>query len=154
MVDLMSVSIGIAAVSVVIGVVFAVLELRNVVKQRQTDLVMRLYSTFGDKEFRNEYNKILDLEFQDYDDYVEKHGLEGVIAVGVFFEGIGVLLHRKLIDIGLVTQLFRQSTKLMWERAKPIINGMRKQYDQPRWGEFFEYLYNEMQRREQPLTKI
>jgi len=62
------------------------LELRNVVKQRQTDLVMRLHSTFASNEFQKEYMKLLNLEFRDYDDYVKKHGLSGVIKIGTFFE--------------------------------------------------------------------
>jgi len=35
---------------------------------------------------------------------------------------------------------------------KPIAEGMRKQYNQPDWYEWFEYLYNEMKKREQRLT--
>jgi len=151
MTDISSVSIAIAASSVVIGVIFAMLELRNVVKQIQTDLVMRLYSTFAGNEFQEEYTRILNMKFKDYNDYVKKYGLSGVIKIGTFFEGIGVLLQRKVIDINFVSQLFSQSIKLMWEKSKPVFEGARKQYNQPSWAEWFEYLYNEMQKREQTL---
>jgi len=42
----------------------------------------------------------------------------------------------------------------MWEKSKPVFEGARKQYDQPKWAECFEYLYNEMQKREQRLQQI
>lgn len=47
-----------AAIGVLVGVIFAVLELRNLVKTRQTDLVVRLYSTFGSKELQEAWEKI------------------------------------------------------------------------------------------------
>jgi hypothetical protein len=42
----------------------------------------------------------------------------------------------------------------MWEKTKPIFEGARKQYDQPRWGEWFEFLYHEMKRTEQGLQTL
>jgi len=71
--------------------------------------------------------------------------------VGIFFEGIGVLLSRKLIDSGLVDDLFRHSIKMSWEKMKPSIERIRKQYNVPYAFGYFEYLYNEMQRIERRL---
>ncbi len=42
MLDIASISAVVAAGGVIVGVVFAVLELRNLVKTRQTDLALRL----------------------------------------------------------------------------------------------------------------
>jgi len=47
MLDIPSISVMVAAAGVIVGVVFTVLELRNLIKQRQTDLVTRLYSIMG-----------------------------------------------------------------------------------------------------------
>ena len=43
MLDIPSISAIVAAIGVIIGVVFTVLEPRNLVKTRQTDLMIRLY---------------------------------------------------------------------------------------------------------------
>lgn len=149
--DIASISVVVAATSVVIGVVFAVLELRNVVKQRQTDLVMRLHQRFGTKEFTESWEQIMSTDTGNYDEYVNKFGLSELVHVGSFFDGIGILLHRRLIDIDLAYELFNESIRLIWEKIDPIIEGARKQLNQPRWAEWFEYLYNEMQRREQTI---
>ncbi len=158
MIDIQALSIVIAAASVVIGVIYSSFQLRNQTKARQTDLVLRLYSKWSDDKFMETYTTVLrKLEFKDYNDYVKKYGspLSGTptsrkwLITGLYFEGIGVLLHRKLIDIGLVDDLLSGPIKNMWERIKPLVKAVRKQLGQPTVMEYFEFLYNEMQKREQ-----
>ena len=159
MVDLTSISAILAAIGVFVGVVFAVLQVRDLIKTRQTDLIMRLYSHFGGKEFLEARKTVMDLKFKDYSDYVKKYGrfgrFEAVSEVCMFFEGIGVLLHRKLIDISLIDDLFSPiSIKIIWEKMKPVVEGWRKQFNEPQTLEWFENLYNEMQKRKQQLATI
>jgi len=59
---------------------------------------------------------------------VKKYGpfgrFEAVSEVCMFFEGIGVLLHRKLIDISLIDDLFSPiSIKIIWEKMKLVVEG-------------------------------
>ena len=154
MLDIPSISAVVATIGVLVGVAFAYLEVRSLVRTRQTDLVVRLFSTFGSKEFQEAYEKVVAMDAKDFNEVVTKGYRGSLITVGVFFEGIGVLLRRKLVDIGLVYDLFRQSIKMLWETAKPVIEDAREQLNQPRWGEWFEYLYNETQKREQRLQQI
>ncbi len=162
--DIASISALVAAVGVIVGVVFAVLELRNLVKTRQTDLVIRLYSTFGSKEYLEAMSKTMTMEFKDYNDYRKKYApspsgwsvVPEALAtnqIGTFFEGVGLLLHRKLIDISVVDDLFSSPIKMAWEKMQPVVKGLRKEYNLPQVLEWFEYLYNEMQKREQRLQQ-
>lgn len=153
MLDIPSITGIVAAVGVIVGVVFAVLELRNITRTRQTDLVVRLYSTFGTEDFQEAYEKITTMEVKDFNDALIKGYLPKLRTVYAFFEGIGVLLHKKLADIGLVDDLFRESIKLIYEKAKPIIYDARKELNLPSYGRWFEYLYNEIQKREQRLQQ-
>ena len=153
MLDIPSISAIVAAVGVLIGVVFTLMELRNLVKTRQTDLVIRLYSTMGSREFQEAWDRFMKGEYKDLDDFDRKYSVEGY-EIGIFFEGIGVLLHRKLIDIGLVDDLFSSLVKMTWEKMKPLAEATRKKLNLPQMGEWFEYLYNEMQKREQRLQQI
>ncbi len=162
MIDIPSISAVIAATGVIVGVAFTILQLRDLVKTRQTDLVMRLYSTFGSEEFQRALARTANIEFEDYNDYVKKYcpsptGFSEkpeAIAIGtvnVFFEGIGALLYMKLIDVSLSARLLGIYAGYMWEKVKPIVEGWRKQFDVPESMQWFEYLYNEIQRREQRL---
>ena len=118
MLDIPSVSGIVAAVGVIVGVVFTVLQLRNLVKTRQTDLVTRLYSTMGNREFQETWDRIMKSEYKDLADFNKNYSVEGY-QIGIFFEGIGVLLHRKLVDIGLVDDLFTSPIKMTWEKMSP-----------------------------------
>ena len=42
---------------------------------------------------------------------------------------------------------------MTWEKIKPIVKGIRKQLNKPKFYSWFEYLYNEMQKREQRLQQ-
>jgi hypothetical protein len=154
MVDTQTVSIAIASAGILAAATYYVLQIRHQTKLRQTDLVMRLYSTFGSKEFQDAWTRIDSTEFKNYDEYVKKYGAGDYVQCATFFEGIGVLLQKKLIDINLVDALFAIPLKYMYERMKPIIEGNKEQFHNPRVFEYFEYLYNEMKKREQklPLT--
>jgi hypothetical protein len=143
--DIPSISAVVAAIGVLVGVVFTVLELRNLVKTRQTDLVMRLYSAFGGKDILDEYKKVLNLEPKNYMDFS---------GIFVFFEAVGILLRRKLIDIALVDDFFSSPIILSWEKLRPIVEEAREKLNRPQASEWFEYLYNEMQKREQQLATI
>ena len=151
--DIPSISAIIAAVGVLIGVILTVLEVRNLVETRQTDLVIRLYSTFGSEELQDAWEKTQTREYKDFNAYRSEYGLREVNEVGWFFEGVGVLLHRKLIDIRLVDDLFSSPVKRAWERLKPIAEGERNQTRRPQIWEWFEYLYTEMEKREQNLQQ-
>jgi len=150
--DVTSISAIVASGGVLVGVVFAALQLRDLVKTRQTDILMRLYSTFGSTEFLKARNTLW--ESEDYHDYVEKHGSLEATQVGIFFEAIGVLLHRKLIDVGLVDDLLGPSVTKTWEKIESTVEGWRTQYSSPELGAWFEYLYNEMNKRGQTLPTL
>jgi len=159
MIDISSISAVVAATGVIVGVVFTVLQLRDLVKTRQTDLVMRLYSTYGSNEFREALIKVMNLQFKDYEDYVKKYGPwfseepahKAMAMVAMFFEGIGVLLYKKLIDTSLTYDLFNTPIRLCWDKFKSVPEGLRKQYNDPTIFEHFEYLYNEMKKRESKM---
>ena len=157
MLDVASISTIVAAISVIVGVTLAILQLRHIVKTRQTDLVIRLYTTFGSKEFQEALMKTMTLEFKDFDDFRKKYASSSDYAktpefianemVSILFEGIGVLLRKKLISIELVDDLFSGPIKSTWQKMSPLIEGYRKTM-YPQAYEWFEYLYNEMQKRE------
>lgn len=55
--------------------------------------------------------------------------------------------------VNLVEQMYSQSIQIMLEKSKPIREGLRKKYNQPKWWEWFEYLHDEMKKRELKQTR-
>jgi hypothetical protein len=154
MVDLTSISAILAAIGVLVGVVFAILELRNLVKTRQTDRVVRLYSIMGSKDWLEAWDKFVNREMTDFYSYKKKYGFAELNTVLTIFEGIGVLLRRKLIDVGLVQDFFSFHVNLVWEKLKPFAEEARQIRKTPKVATNVEYLYNEMKKREQQTATI
>ena len=70
---------------------------------------------------------------------------------GLFFHEVGILLSRKLTDIGLISNLFGPVVMGYWEKLKPMVEDARKQLNSPGFGGGVEYLYIELKKREQKL---
>jgi hypothetical protein len=163
MVDVQTVSIGIASASVVIGVIYYIFQIRHQSKVRQTDLIMRLYSTLGSKEYVQNDVSIFNQGVNDLEDFMRKYSsfpkfmdspeYVPYMMDSEFFEGVGILLHRKLVDIELVDDLFSSPIITIWEKTLPMTKALREYFKRPQLAEWFEYLYNEMKEREQKLEQ-
>jgi hypothetical protein len=153
---LQTVSILIASASVFAGAIYYVLQIRHQARTRQTDLVMRLYATFSSNEFQDAWAKVRtrasDFEsIDDIYDFDKKVGLREVNQVCLFFEGIGILLQRKLVDTRMIEDLFGGAIARAWIKMKTGVIKARRQLNDPTIYYYFEYLYNEMKKREQKL---
>lgn len=154
MLDITSFSAVVAAISVVIGVIFAILQMRDATKTRHTGLIIQLNPALqvSINEVNEALPKIWNLEFKDYKEYLEKYGEplsdKALYTIAGYYDGLGFLLHQQLIDIDTIEYLLSGTSTSVWEKVKPIIEGMRKNYDLPELFKWFEYLYEEMQKRD------
>ncbi len=157
MLGVTEISAMVAAGGVLVGVIYYILDLRHQNKVRQTDLVIKL-SDFGTRtKFLNACTDIFEADFTDYDDFVTKYGTffskkpipNSYYIVANFMERVGILLRNKLLNISLVDQIMTVTD--FWEKMKPVIEGVRREEHSDRYYENFEYLYNEMKKREQKL---
>lgn len=159
MVDITEISAIVAAAGVLVGVVYYILEIRHQSKMRQTDLVIRLADDMRSAEVVAAFAEMHGAEFKDYDDFVKKYGKPfsknqvpmSLIMIGNYFEELGVLFSNKLIDAHLVDQLF--PTSATWEKMEPFVEGLRKEYQEQEYFEWFEYLYKELKIRAQQLKQ-
>lgn len=148
MVDIQTLSIAVASASVVAGVIYYALQIRQQTKIRQIDFIMRMGSTFISKELLQSFATLKKTEFENYDDFEEKSYVEAR-QVASFCENLGVLVKRKLVDISLVADIY--AVDETWEKLKPWIEETRRIANNPKLYEWFEYLYNGMKKREQQL---
>jgi hypothetical protein len=164
MVDIQTVSVMLASASVIAGVVYYALQIRDQTRIRKTDLTIRLYSRLHSNEFDDAYPRIMSLEFKDYEDFVKRYGRrhsgkspeidKAISTVCGFFELVGTLLYRKHIDLGLVYDVFGIAMiKEVYEKTNPLTVGVRRERNEPGVGVGFEYLYNELLRKEPQLRK-
>jgi hypothetical protein len=147
-----AVSIVIAAASVVAASTFYSFQIRNQLRVRKTDLVMRLYTTWDSLEFQRAFHTVYWADFHDYDSAMAITGGERQLWTYLlsFYDQVGVLLRRRLIEFDMVDDLLGNSTRQLWEKVAPMIREARDRYD-PRLYEHFEFLYEEVTRRGEPV---
>jgi hypothetical protein len=139
-------------VGILVGIVYYVTVMRHTETARQTQMFMPIYSRVIDAEYRRYFSDIMVWEWSDYDDWERKYyenrdewaKLLHVLTVQGL---VGLLLERKQIDLGLVSDVMRVPTIRMWDRIEPIIEEFRVRWDFPEFGEPAEYLYREMKKR-------
>ena len=59
-----------------------------------------------------------------------------------YYEGIGVLVHRKLMDVDVVYDFWGDIIISTWEQFGHVVKGMRKDSGDPSVLMFWESLYN------------
>lgn len=113
---------------------------------------MDLYETYRSPEFFQDWDTVIwRIEFDDWEEAMRK--LQPIhnpkerkewFSVGTFFNGVGVLVKRKLIDISLVDDLLGNMIRIAWEKIGPIEIESRVRFNNPTAFMDFEFLYNEI----------
>jgi len=142
----------------VVGVVIALQQLRDIKQTRETELetrqaqlFMNIYDKWSNLEINRTRRVLEKWEWNNYDDWNEKYGAETnpeaysqYVFIASWFEGIGVLIKRKLIDPTMVDDLMSLVSLWGWEKFGPIVREYRVRKNRPQYFEFWEYLYNEI----------
>ena len=159
--DIQTVSIAVASASVVAGVVYYALQISHQARMRRMDLFMRLYSIWGSEDMLSAHRRLMVFKVESLDDFVRKYGplasLEiepsqlhiDIDRIGWFFNMMGFLVKERIVQIKLVDELLGYWVVKNWETVKPLVYGWRQQYNIPKSYYWFEYLYNQIKRREQ-----
>lgn len=145
MIDIPTATSLLTMASIIVGVVFTILEIRHLNRVRRTDIIMKIYEKFGTKEMVEAVNKVGVAEFTNLKEYREKDGFTSVTQVAVLFDGVGVLLEQGLIDMKMVDHLFGPTLSILWVRMKPVIYAMREGLKEPAFFAHYEYLVNRLE---------
>ncbi|ONI47557.1 hypothetical protein AN643_04305 [Candidatus Epulonipiscioides saccharophilum] len=159
----------IQTVSLVVGIIYYLTIMRNsqenqkqALETRQAQLYMTLHETRRSPEFQKQWYKTAFLdEWESYEDYLNKYGPENDFesyaehgSIYQFYDGIGFLLKKKIIDLSYIDDNLRHSILLIWDRHESIINGNRRRLNRPHLWKHFEYLVNEIQEYHEKHTEL
>jgi hypothetical protein len=145
-------------ISIPVGVFYHIMTLRNTRKNqelqletRQAQLFMQTYHKWIDKDLNLANTKVERYEWQDFDDFMRKYGPEADInaysdftRLAAYFEGIGVLVKRGLIDPHIVDDLMSINIIQFWEKYENLAIEFRERWNAPQVIEWVEYLYNQI----------
>lgn len=137
MIDVSTLKQVVEAVVIALGALFAVAELRDLAKDRKTQLVMNVWSTWMSSDFAEAHSKIEENTIEEMVDLMQKCSNADLLKVSYFYEGLGLMVQKRLVSPDLVLEMSRART--MWAKIKPWMADRRNRLG-PLTGEHFEYL--------------
>jgi hypothetical protein len=153
---LQTIGVGIAAISVVIGVVNSILssrrdEKRSVInlETRQAQLFWHAVDKFTSREGLDYMRLIRGVNWSSYEEWLERYRNDAeykraYLWFTEIYEGMGVSVRLGHVDIRLVAQYNTKFVLRWWEKYKDVIYERRKMLNDRRYRSEWEYLYNEL----------
>ena len=117
---------------------------------------MQIYQNKFNEEGMNRFWNMLGLQFDSFEEYMEKYGffsnpgndtLPLVSSEIAYFDGLGMLLKKKMLDVNTVYDIIGYRTILIWFKLEVVVKGLRGFGDQGAGADYaknFEYLADEM----------
>ena len=154
MIDIQSILTYLGLVSIPVGVIYHILTLRNQNRTRQAQLFMQLFDKYREKERWRDGWELLQMEWTDvndffnrYDSSVDMDNFEKRYSVWSFYDGIGMLLKKGLVDKEMIYYLMGGYGGFWnWEKFKDVIQASRERMNNPDHFAMFEYFGEEMQK--------
>jgi hypothetical protein len=122
-------------------------------RTRKAELLWSIYKRWNEADFLRSWNEVSSWEWENYDDYMRKYGpgsdpeleiMRGMI--GTYFESVGVLLKRGLIDVSEIDDMMSGYVMGYWRKFEDVMTEFRRRHNRPEAAEHIEYLYNEVRR--------
>jgi hypothetical protein len=169
MVDVQTIGVLVTAASVSVAAIYYTLTLRTNQKNlkmnletRQAQLLMQIYQRFSETDFMRKWiTSIYLMDYIDLDDFNEKYdpkinidARSQMASLFTYFEGVGVLVEEKLIDIRLVSKLMSGNLIYFWEKWGPLILERRKRMGNPYEWDKTEFLYHEVKKLRSDMAPL
>jgi hypothetical protein len=157
--DIPAISVVIASASVIGSAVYYMIETRHQRRIRQTESIIRLSPWFSldAKEIQEAISNVCSLEYTDYKDYLAKYNGKpeqiSLKLLGNYFEGIGLLVYMKLVELDIVFNFWGDVAESVWDGNEELIKGMREDSGTPFTFQYWEFLIKEFKKRKIDLNK-
>ncbi len=160
-----TISIMIAATSVVIGVIFSIVSIffstRNAARSRQASIFMKFHEYVSEKEFLDDFQNVVSVwKWQSAKEFLEKYGPSGdPAAYGVFvrittqFDSMGTLVKNKLTDISFMPRGIAIMVTSFWDRYSPIATELEAAWGNTNVFGEISYLYDQIKKSHVIVSK-
>jgi hypothetical protein len=121
---------------------------------RQAQLFMNIFQTTTSKEWMTDTEEMIHIwKWRDFGDFDAKYGeISNSVATGKmnaalgYWNGVGVLVQKSLIDSQLIYDMKRFHVIELWDKFSPVILEWRRRYSAPQIYVSLEYLVGELKR--------
>jgi len=136
-----------SALAGISATVFILLQLRHMDQHRDLEISMKLFEWAETDRLRKAFRWVeKEFQFGDYEKYkveVEENFevSDYPYQVEAFFEEVGFLVNRKLVDIDVIVDRLGAYVISNWKKLEPWILASRKERGDKTFGEHFQKLY-------------
>ena len=132
-----------SAIVVVGGIIFAVIQMRQIRQQRRELAAIELFRSFGSPAFADAYRNVLH-----YPDGLNakqlKHeypdGEQFAMMICTTMESVGVMMYQRIVPAAVVSNLIGSSTIILWRKLEVWVQDLRVELDSPFAFEWFQWL--------------
>mgnify|MGYP000384696933 CR=1 FL=1 len=131
------------ALTIIGGVVFAVIQIREFRVQRRQRAAVELMRSFHDPDLVLAISLIRQLPDGVSAKDLRSKGAEyerAAIMISTTYESIALLLFRKMISFNIVCELTGGLAVVMWRKLAVWADTVREEQRQPSWAEWFQWL--------------
>ncbi len=136
------------ALVVVGGLVFAVMQMRNIRQQRRELAAIELFRFFGNPDFNRAYECILKmpdgLSAEEFESRGPSMGRNAML-ICTTMENIGVMTHQRIVPYAIVDNLVGASTVILWRKLEPWIESVRADVGTRSAFEWFQWLAEKLE---------
>ncbi len=153
--DVSTISVVVASLSVVFTAVYYLTETRHQRRTRQAENIIRLSPWFSitAKEIQEAITNVCSAEYSDYKDYLSKYAGKpeqtSLKLLGNYFEGVGLLVSMKLVELDIVYNFWGDVAESVWNDNEELIQGMRKDMGTQYTFQYWEFLVKEFRKKNQ-----
>jgi hypothetical protein len=132
---------------ILVGIIYYITIMRNQSKTREAQFLLQFNTVFQDKETIKDWHDVIQIQFQDYQDFLEK--FDSSVNMELYLQRsrvwrmlntFGNILKRGLVKPETVYDAMSGTFIIrMWENQGPIIKEIRRHRNAPFHLEGFEY---------------
>ena len=137
----------VSALAGISAAIIVIIELRHMDKHKDLEISMKLFEWSETESLRKAFRWIEnDFQFENISKY-KKEAAENLdvndylYQVEAFFEEVGFLVNKKLVDIDVIVDRLGSHIISNWKRLEPWIVALREERNDKTFGEHFEVLY-------------
>ena len=139
----------VGAIIVVVGLLFAVLQMRQIQQQRRELAAIELFRFFGNPRFTRAFNRVLHMPDKLTTEKMrqDEKGLEdAAMLISSTMENIGVMTYQRIVPFTVVNHLIGASAIILWKKLKPWTDTLREETDNEFIFEWFQWLVVQLDR--------
>ena len=140
-----------SAITLILGVVYAVVQLRQYQASRNRDNALELLRSFQTPEFATALRAVYALPMGLTKAEIEEtqgDKMDLVYSLMTTWESLGVLVYRGEMSLDMVDDFFSGPIRISWDKLESYVRGEREEQDRETIEEWFQWLAERMKARE------